>query len=96
LRYLSLWNGKFRDSTIQADHEFGKYPHDALINILESGPMNSDFLKSDAGAELIAAVEAIVKGEPFLSGGLAQSQFQRSSGRTIPEGRGFAYREADD
>jgi DNA-binding NarL/FixJ family response regulator len=53
-------------------------------------------LKSDAGAELIAAVEAIVKGEPFLSGGLAQSQFQRSSGRTIPEGRGFAYREADD
>jgi len=53
-------------------------------------------LKSDAGAELIAAVEAIVKGEPFLSGGLAQSQFQRSSGRTIPDGRGFTYGEADD
>jgi len=28
-------------------------------------------LKSDAGAELIAAVEAIVQGKPFLSGGLA-------------------------
>ena len=53
-------------------------------------------LKADAGAELIAAVEAIVKGEPFLSGGLAQSQFQRSSGRTIPDGRGFTYGGADD
>jgi DNA-binding NarL/FixJ family response regulator len=53
-------------------------------------------LKGDAGAELLAAVEAIVKGEPFLSGGLAQSQFQRSSGRTIPDGRGFTYGGADD
>jgi len=55
-------------------------------------------LKTDAVAELIAAVEAIVKGEPFLSGGLAQSQFQfqRSLGRTIPERREFACGEADD
>ena len=52
--------------------------------------------KTDAGAELIAAVEAIIKGETFLSGGLAQSHFQRSSGRAIPEGRGFAYGGADD
>jgi len=52
--------------------------------------------KTDAGAELIIAVEAVVKGERFLSGGLAQSHFQRSSGRAIAEGRGFAYGEGDD
>jgi DNA-binding NarL/FixJ family response regulator len=53
-------------------------------------------LKADASAELLAAVEATVKGEPFLSRGLAKFQFQRSSGRTSSAGPGFAYGMADD
>jgi DNA-binding NarL/FixJ family response regulator len=52
-------------------------------------------LKTDAGPELLAAVKAMVMGQPFLSRGLAQSQFQRSSGRTSPAGPGCAYGEAD-
>jgi len=39
---LIFWDSKFRDATIQADHQLGKHPDRGLINILQSRKMNGD------------------------------------------------------
>ena len=38
-----LWNGEFRGTTIQADHQLWEYPYDWLGQALNTGKMNGEF-----------------------------------------------------
>ncbi len=41
LAEFSFRHSELGGATIQTDHEFWKYPHDGLVNVLQSGEMNA-------------------------------------------------------
>ena len=53
-------------------------------------------LKRDAGEELLAAVDSVVRGKPFLSRGVAQSQIRSRTQRASFAGPELVYGEADE
>ncbi len=38
---FSFRHSELGGATIQTDHKFWKYPHDGLVNVLQSGEMNA-------------------------------------------------------